>query len=380
MTIIQSIPISGSGGSGSTYTNMTTDEAIAGTNTEERVISAKVLNDAIDNKIPTVNNAKLTIQKNGTTVKTFTANASSNVTCNIEIPTKVSDLANDSGFIVDVSDKADKATTLSGYGITDAYTKTQVDKKVSDLVNSAPETLDTLNELASALGNDPNFATTVTTQIGTKANDSNVVHKSGAETIDGTKTFSSNIVGNLTGNATKATNDSLGNKIDATYLKSIAYNSYSRNLILTKGDNTSSEFRVEHSNQAEYAQKDWNGNDIADTYATKSELTAKANDSDVVHKSGNETINGVKNFNDVVLGEQSGVIRIGNNEEGAHFSTLNYDGEIYNISKQFVPKTNNEYNLGTSANKWKDVYATTLHGDIDFPITEAQVNEILGIA
>lgn len=276
MAIIQSIPISGSGGSGSTYTNMTTDEAIAGTSTEERVISAKVLNDAIDNKIPTiptVNNGTLTIQKNGTTVKTFTANSSTNVTCNITVPTKVSDLTNDSGFIADVSGKADKATTLSGYGITDAYTKTQVDKKVSDLVNSAPETLDTLNELASALGNDPNFATTVANQIGTKANDS-----------------------------------------------------------------------------------------------------------DVVHKSGDEIIGGVKNFNDVVLGEQSGVIRIGNNGEGAHFCRLYYDGQIYNTLKQFIPKTNNEYNLGTSSNKWANVYATTFHGDIDFPITEAQVNEILGIS
>lgn len=89
-----------------------------------------------------------------------------------------------------LSAKADKANTLSGYGITDAYTKTQVDTKVSELVNSAPETLDTLNELASALGNDPNFATTVANQIGTKANDSEVVHKSGNETIRGTKTFS----------------------------------------------------------------------------------------------------------------------------------------------------------------------------------------------
>lgn len=87
------------------------------------------------------------------------------------------------------TNKANKATTLSGYGITDAYTKTQVDKKVSDLVNSAPETLDTLNELASALGNDPNFATTVANQIGTKANNSDVVHKSGDETITGAKTF-----------------------------------------------------------------------------------------------------------------------------------------------------------------------------------------------
>ena len=49
--------------------------------------------------IPTVNNATLTIQKNGSTVKTFTANASSNVTANITVPTKTSDLSNDSNFV-----------------------------------------------------------------------------------------------------------------------------------------------------------------------------------------------------------------------------------------------------------------------------------------
>ena len=49
--------------------------------------------------IPTVNNATLTIQKNGTNVQTFTANASTNATANITVPTKTSDLTNDSGFI-----------------------------------------------------------------------------------------------------------------------------------------------------------------------------------------------------------------------------------------------------------------------------------------
>lgn len=39
---------------------------------------------------------------------------------------------------------------------------------VSALVNSSPATLDTLNELAAALGNDPNFATTITTALGNK--------------------------------------------------------------------------------------------------------------------------------------------------------------------------------------------------------------------
>lgn len=42
--------------------------------------------------------------------------------------------------------------------------------EVSALVNSAPSTLDTLNELATALGNDPNFATTVTNSLASKAN------------------------------------------------------------------------------------------------------------------------------------------------------------------------------------------------------------------
>lgn len=57
--------------------------------------------------IPTVNNATLTIQKNGTNVQTFTANASSDATCNITVPTNTSDLTNNSGFIT--------SSALSGY-------------------------------------------------------------------------------------------------------------------------------------------------------------------------------------------------------------------------------------------------------------------------
>ena len=44
-----------------------------------------------------------------------------------------------------------------------------IKKAVSDLVDAAPTTLDTLNELAQALGDDPNFATTVSTELGKKA-------------------------------------------------------------------------------------------------------------------------------------------------------------------------------------------------------------------
>jgi hypothetical protein len=51
---------------------------------------------------------------------------------------------------------------------TDAATKGYVDSAVSGLVDAAPEALNTLNELAAALGDDANFATTISTTLGEK--------------------------------------------------------------------------------------------------------------------------------------------------------------------------------------------------------------------
>jgi hypothetical protein len=52
---------------------------------------------------------------------------------------------------------------LTGYA-----TETYVGTAISNLVDTAPETLNTLNELAAALGDDENFATTVSTSIASK--------------------------------------------------------------------------------------------------------------------------------------------------------------------------------------------------------------------
>ena len=48
------------------------------------------------------------------------------------------------------------------------YTDARADARAALIVDSAPATLDTLNELAAALGDDPNFATTTANSIGTK--------------------------------------------------------------------------------------------------------------------------------------------------------------------------------------------------------------------
>ena len=52
----------------------------------------------------------------------------------------------------------------------EANAKTYTDNAVAALVDSAPGTLNTLNELAAALNDDANFASTVTTEIGKKQN------------------------------------------------------------------------------------------------------------------------------------------------------------------------------------------------------------------
>lgn len=105
----------------------------------------------------------------------------------------------------DPSAKADKGSTLADYGITDGATKTELGAKaplanpdfsgavkvptallgnnsllaantafvqatVAALVASSPAALDTLKELADAINNDPNFATTVLNALAGKAN------------------------------------------------------------------------------------------------------------------------------------------------------------------------------------------------------------------
>lgn len=80
--------------------------------TEEIQIPYAVLADPPT--IPTVNNGTLTIQKNGTTVKTFSANQSGNVTANITVPTKVGELENDSGFTSNAGTVTSVAVKMNG--------------------------------------------------------------------------------------------------------------------------------------------------------------------------------------------------------------------------------------------------------------------------
>lgn len=74
-------------------------------------------------------------------------------------------------------------------------TQEYVGVQVANLIASAPSALNTLNELATALGNDANFATTVTTALGTKL-----------ATADFSSTANSWLSGKTTSNLSEGTN------------------------------------------------------------------------------------------------------------------------------------------------------------------------------
>lgn len=83
------------------------------------------------------------------------------------VPTKVSELENDLGFQNEAQ--------------VDGKIKEAIDARIQEVVAAAPEALDTLKELADALGNDPDFAGTVTTELAKKANSIDVYTKEEAD-------------------------------------------------------------------------------------------------------------------------------------------------------------------------------------------------------
>lgn len=107
------------------------------------------------------------------------------------------------------------STDLSSYA-----TQSYVGNAVANLVNSAPAALDTLNELATALGNDASYATTVTNALANKL--STNAFTSTADTWLGTKSTSDVSEGtNLYFTDTRA-NAAIDNRVTKTFVDSLA--------------------------------------------------------------------------------------------------------------------------------------------------------------
>ena len=245
--------------------------------------------------------------------------------------------------------KADKATTLAGYNITDAYTKTETETLINDAVDSKAEQseLDSLEAQVNAMSyytqaQIDDKETAINTKIGTLSNlttdantnlvlainevdshsdtnasniatltttvttnDSNAVHKDGEETITGVKTFSTdNGLLALSPILTKQNSVSEGGQInfekaDNSVLTSNAcIDLYDNNLRIV-GHNSSSnaviplQADLENGNIQTLKQPASNSTSLT-TVPTIGWVNDPAYSTNVVHRSGDEEIDGTK--------------------------------------------------------------------------------------
>lgn len=179
---------------------------------------------------PTVNNATLTIQKNGTDVATFTANSSTNKTANIAVPTKTSELTNDSNFITTSSttgliknDGTIDTTTYSTFSgsYNDLSNKPTIPAKTSDLTNDRFIRYDT-----NAQGLNDTQKSNARTNIG-----------AGTSNLTIGTTSSTAAAGNHNHNGTyltSVTSESTSSTGDIEYIEAVSYDAETGTLTLSR--------------------------------------------------------------------------------------------------------------------------------------------------
>ena len=268
-------------------------------------------------------------------------------------------------------------TLPAGYA-TESYVGTQI----SNLVDSSPATLDTLNELAAALGDDPNFATTVSTSIGTKWTQDNTkisqwntaygwgnhasagyVSTTGTQNIDGIKIFT-------------GANVTLDNPVNSWKYIRLQSSGSAKWDIATKENDTSGalQFRV-GGGSANTAYVTTAGNYVSDTQGT---LWGSSNDgsgsgldadlldgvegSGYVRTTGTQSIGGQKNFNGVVrlTGSEIGNTPLFRMTAGTSSdATIQFgDSDDFDIGKINYANSNNSMSFTTNAGERARITST----------------------
>ena len=247
-------------------------------NTISAVVPTKVsdlTNDSgyiTSSSLPIVNNATLTIQKNGTNIQTFTSNASENVTANITVPTTVAELTDSSNYALESS--------LSNYALNNSVIHKTGNEEINGekIFNEGViAKRDTSGPIVKATSEQGDTYLLVERTI-TGSNPIQTVIENGlTDTKIGTK--SNNSVKIITNDVTQMTLGTDGSVILATDVEA-------------------------NSNNNQVATTKWTTNALSNKansseVYTKTEIDAKlenvsADESNLVHKSGDEEITGLK--------------------------------------------------------------------------------------
>ena len=235
------------------------------------------------------------------------------------------------------SSKANASHTHSSSDITDIddyATKQYVDNSISGLVDNAPDALNTLNELSAALNDDSNFASTVTTALAAKANSADLatVATSGSyNDLDDKPTIPTN-TSDLTNDSdfVDTSNPAVSSGITSAKVSDYDTHIADTDIHVTTADknrwnnqtyvfrysstvlvasSTNSNTLLDNTDNLKVGDKVIDSSGVLfsitaidtqnSTFTIGTALIDLAQDSDVVHKTGNETISGNKTFSSI---------------------------------------------------------------------------------
>lgn len=289
-----------------------------------------------DITIPTViNDAKLTIQQNGTEVGNFTANSAVDKTVNITVPTKLSELEDDSSFATtdELPTKTSQLTNDSGYitsadipniPVTTVNGKTGAVQLTATDVGALPDTT-TIPTKTSQLSNDSGYITSAEAPVqsvnGKVGTVELVASDVGAISTD-------NISQTLGNSSTKVPSEKA--VVDA--MSAAGYG----DMLKAKYANNNTDDTVNK------AFSDANGKNIADTYVPKDGGTLNNVDANTLTTTGNYLIGeSCTNFPD---GSQGSVVQVVGAGGSAYQTTVIYTTNTY---------AHRAYN-GTTWTAWED--------------------------
>jgi molybdenum-dependent DNA-binding transcriptional regulator ModE len=237
---------------------------------------------------------------------------------------------------------------------TTAFVQNVVDVDVAALVASAPATLNTLNELADALGDDANFATTLTTNLGQKLGASASVTLTGA--VTGTASFSANAVsvttvatadptitlaGDLSG-AVTLTN--LGN---GTLTATVADDSHNHTISNVDGLQTDLDTRAT-----------WSGLTSTNT-AIRTLVTTETGRVGLLNTNLTATNTAIRTLVSDRMQVANTTLLVNDRMQVANVTTLlatKLSSTGGTISGHLIPSANTTYDLGSSTKAFRDIY------------------------
>jgi len=292
----------------------------------------------------------LTVKTEGSGVITLQSTQTVNVAGTLQI-TDGKNITSSGGTSVGFGDKIDMGSnkiinvpnpTDGG----DAANKTYVDLQVSNVINGAPGALDTLNELANALGDDANFSTTVTNSIAANAADIVTLQTSTGTSDTALATAQNDIVANttaitaeaVTARANEQANTAAINALDAAYQTA---DGVINSAVSLKANKT-------------YVDTQDSGLDTSlKAYADQSQADAEATAQS--YTDGRETAITTAYTNAIAAVTTDDVPESGS-PTNVYFTDARVDTAMATVGADIIPATTETYNLGSSTNRWNKLF------------------------